>query len=155
MTTYPPAFTFLWYKCWQSGHFWTTYLGAVHKLCRLKGGGVKNCKFYLVKRRLRGGEGVKNCWFWDDIVYGRPPTVFSASREYQLNKSSLGYTFILGTLLIILIFYYWSWRTSFAAEIDLSLQHMCTRKSFLFSPALSKVKIVLSSVPKRLLPICL
>ena len=75
-------------------------------------------------------------------------TVFLASRKYQLNKSSLGYTFILGTLLIILIFYYWSWRTSFA-EIDLSLQHMCTRKSFLFSPALSKVKIVLSSVPKR------
>ena len=25
------------------------------------GGGVKNCQFYLVKRRLRGREGVKNC----------------------------------------------------------------------------------------------
>ena len=37
-------------------------LGAVHKLCRLKGGGggVKNCQFYLVKRQLRGGEGVEN-----------------------------------------------------------------------------------------------
>ena len=32
------------------------------------------CQFYLVKRRLRGGEGVKNRRFWDDIVYGRPPT---------------------------------------------------------------------------------
>ena len=37
-------------------------LGAVHKLCRLKGGGegVKNCQFYFVKRRLRGREGVNN-----------------------------------------------------------------------------------------------
>ena len=37
-------------------------LGAVHKLCRLKGaegGEVKNCQFYLVKRRLRGGRGSK------------------------------------------------------------------------------------------------
>ena len=33
---------------------------------------LKNCQFYLVKRRRRGGEGGKNCWFWDDIVYGRP-----------------------------------------------------------------------------------
>ena len=50
-------------------------LEAVHKLCRLKGGGgwVKNCQFYLLKRRLRGGEGFKNCPFWDEIVYGRPP----------------------------------------------------------------------------------
>ena len=34
-------------------------LGAVHKLCRLRGGGggVKNCRFYLVKRRLRAGGG--------------------------------------------------------------------------------------------------
>ena len=41
------------------------HLGAVHKLCRFKGGGggVKNCQFYLVKRRLRRGEGVKNCQF--------------------------------------------------------------------------------------------
>ena len=31
----------------------STYLGAVHKLCSLKEGG-----------------GVKNCLFWDDIVYG-------------------------------------------------------------------------------------
>ena len=38
------------------------------------GGGVKDCRFYLVKRRLRGGEGVKNRRFWDDIVYGRPLT---------------------------------------------------------------------------------
>ena len=89
------------------------------------------------KTKREGGEGVKMRRFWDKIVYGQPPTVFLASREYQLNKSSLGYTFILGTLLIILIFYYWSWRTSFAAEIDLSLQHMCTRNSFFFSPALS------------------
>ena len=28
-------------------------LGVVHKLCRLKGGGVKNCQ----KRQLRGGGG--------------------------------------------------------------------------------------------------
>ena len=37
-------------------------LGAVHKLCRLKGGGGggKNCQFYLVKRRLGGGEGEQN-----------------------------------------------------------------------------------------------
>ena len=36
--------------------------------------GVKNSRFYLVKRRLRGGrgEGVKNCRFWDDRVYGQP-----------------------------------------------------------------------------------
>ena len=27
---------------------------------RGEGGGVKNCQFYLVKRRLRGVEGVKN-----------------------------------------------------------------------------------------------
>ena len=27
---------------------------------------------HLVKRQVRGGEGVKNRWFWDDIVYGRP-----------------------------------------------------------------------------------
>jgi hypothetical protein len=52
--------------------------GAVHKLCHPKGGGgwgFKNCQFYLVKRRLRGGEGVKNRWFWDGIVYGRPQRV--------------------------------------------------------------------------------
>ena len=29
-----------------------------------------DCQFYLVKRQLRGGEGVKNCWFWDNIFYG-------------------------------------------------------------------------------------
>ena len=35
-------------------------LGAVHKLCRLKGEGkVKNCQFNLVKRQLRGGGGQK------------------------------------------------------------------------------------------------
>ena len=33
--------------------------GVVHKVCRLKGGGVKNCQFYLVKRQLRGGRGSK------------------------------------------------------------------------------------------------
>ena len=49
-------------------------LGAIHRLCCVKRGGgrVKYCQFYLVKSRLREGEGVKNCWFWDDIVYGRP-----------------------------------------------------------------------------------
>ena len=36
--------------------------------------GVKNCRFYLVKRQLRWGEGVKNRRFWDNIVYGRPLT---------------------------------------------------------------------------------
>ena len=37
-------------------------LRAIDKLCRLKGGGgVRNCRFYLVKRQLREwGEGVKN-----------------------------------------------------------------------------------------------
>ena len=35
-------------------------------------GGGKNCQFYLVERQLRGGEGVKNCRFWDNIVYGWP-----------------------------------------------------------------------------------
>ena len=40
--------------------FHPTSLGAVHKLCRLRGGGgVKNCQFYLVKRRLKGGGGQK------------------------------------------------------------------------------------------------
>ena len=54
--------------------------GAVRKLCRLKGGGgVKNCQFYLVKRRLRGREGVKNRKFCDDIVYGRP----QRGKEYM------------------------------------------------------------------------
>ena len=37
-----------------------------------RGGGGKNCQFYLVKRQLRGGEGVKNQQFWDDIVYEWP-----------------------------------------------------------------------------------
>ena len=49
------------------------FFGVIHKLCRLKGGGVKNGQFYLVKRRLRGGEGVKNRRFSDDVVYERPP----------------------------------------------------------------------------------
>ena len=35
------------------------YVRAVYKLCRLKGGGVKNCQYYLVKRRLRGEMGSK------------------------------------------------------------------------------------------------
>ena len=34
--------------------------------------GVKICQFYVVKRQLKGGEGVKNCRFCDDIVYGQP-----------------------------------------------------------------------------------
>ena len=34
------------------------------------------------KRRLRGGEGVKNRRFWDDIVYGRPLINFSLSFSY-------------------------------------------------------------------------
>ena len=37
---------------------------------------LKNSRFYFVKRRLRAGEGVKNCRFWDDIVYGRPLKAF-------------------------------------------------------------------------------
>ena len=38
------------------------WLGAVHKLCRLKGGGggVINYQFYLVKRQLRVEEGQKS-----------------------------------------------------------------------------------------------
>ena len=36
-----------------------TWFGAVHKLCRLKGGEVKFCQFHLVKRQLRGREGSK------------------------------------------------------------------------------------------------
>ena len=62
-------------------NFWGTFgvlsaiLEAVHKLCRLSMGerGVKNCRFYTVKRQLRGGKGVKNRQFWDNMVYGLPP----------------------------------------------------------------------------------
>ena len=44
-----------------------------------RGRGVKNYQFYLVKRRLRGGEGVKNRQFWDDIVYWRPLSPLNGS----------------------------------------------------------------------------
>ena len=43
------------------------------------GRAVKNYQFYLVKRRLRGGEGVKNRQFWDDIVYWRPLSPLNGS----------------------------------------------------------------------------
>ena len=45
-----------------SGNGLELWFGAVHKLCRLQQEGVKNWQFYLEKRWLRGGEGVKNCW---------------------------------------------------------------------------------------------
>ena len=45
------------------------------------GGGVKNCQFYLVKRRLRRGEGVRNWRFWDDIVYGRPLGEYAGKKN--------------------------------------------------------------------------
>ena len=56
-------------------YFWKIlrckYLGAVHKLCRLKkGGGIKNCQCCLVKRRLRGGRGSKISHF-ETTFYGR------------------------------------------------------------------------------------
>ena len=51
--------------------------GAVHKLCRLsRGGEVKNCRFYTVKRRLReGGSKIANfqtSLFMDGPLVGRP-----------------------------------------------------------------------------------
>ena len=46
--------------------------GTVHKLCRLDRKGVKNLKFYKLKRRQSVREGVKNPRFLEAIVYGRP-----------------------------------------------------------------------------------
>ena len=44
----------------------------VHKLSYLKGGGVGQKLPILLSKKMtkRGGEGVKNCWFWDNIFYG-------------------------------------------------------------------------------------
>ena len=36
-----------------------------------RGGGQK-LPILLSKKTTKRGEGVKNCWSWDDIVYGRP-----------------------------------------------------------------------------------
>ena len=41
-------------------------------------------KFSLVKRRLRGGKGVKNRRFSDDIVYGRPLIIYSFKNTLML-----------------------------------------------------------------------
>ena len=48
-------------------------------------GGVKNCQFYLVKRQLRGGEGVKKRQFRDDLGYGRPLRQWN-SYPFDLKK---------------------------------------------------------------------
>ena len=51
--------------------------GAIHKRRLLKGGGrggVKNCRFYLVKSQLRGREGAIKSKKWADVVYGWPPS---------------------------------------------------------------------------------
>ena len=58
------------------------------------------CQFYLVKRRLRGGEGVKNCRFWDDIVYGRPLTRLGSYVRLETSRNSkrhqsYGFTLVL------------------------------------------------------------
>ena len=54
-------------------------VGAVHKLCRLgkdggEGGSPKDDLLHrpLLIKKTTMGEELKNCQFWDDIVYGRP-----------------------------------------------------------------------------------
>ena len=46
----------------------------------------KNCQFYLAKRQLRG---VKNCLFWDDIVYGRPQRILEQNWRNFPNGQKL------------------------------------------------------------------
>ena len=35
----------------------------------------------VVKKITKRGEGVNNCWFWDDIVYGRPLMIYLRSCQ--------------------------------------------------------------------------
>jgi hypothetical protein len=48
------------------------YIRGLHKLCRLGRGGGSKITNFNIKTTTKWKEGVKNCQFWDDIVYGLP-----------------------------------------------------------------------------------
>ena len=85
--SFPMPAVFYFYSSRFLTNFWPLYItdvfygwplkGAIHKLCRLgRGRGVTSPKDDLLHRPYL----IKNCWFWDNIVYGRPFSSFSVAK---------------------------------------------------------------------------
>ena len=100
---------------------------------RGEGGRVKICQFYLVKRRLRGGEGVKNRRFWDDIVYGRTvPYLATSSKSSKAAQPTEMDTNSLPTftrnIKFRLGFTSFFWRFNNALSCKAHVKAICARK---------------------------